>query len=260
MSTELPTDLRDLHAYVDAQLPAAEQQRIEALLRRNPEAEARVNDYRSLSTALNNLYGPILNEPVPRRLRTPALRPRWRDTLGNLRTMRNLAAGLLLAVGGGFAGWQFHQAPVSLSSAGTHVLHEAATAYAVYTPEVRHPVEVNADHEQHLLAWLTKRLAARVTAPSLTSFGFALLGGRLLATEDGPGALLMYENNEGRRVVLYMCPNDLDGRSTSFRFGQKEGVSVFYWFDGPFSIAVAAELERPELQVIAEQVYRAFEA
>ena len=31
MSTELPTDLRDLHAYVDAQLPAAEQQRVEAL-------------------------------------------------------------------------------------------------------------------------------------------------------------------------------------------------------------------------------------
>jgi len=260
MSTELPTDLRDLHAYVDAQLPAAEQQRIEALLGRDPEAEARVSDYRALGTALRNLYDPVLSEPVPRRLRIPARHPHWWSTRGKLPSLQALAAGLVLVLGGGWAGWHLHQGPVSILAAGSHVLHEAAAAYAVYTPEVRHPVEVAADQEQHLVAWLTKRLAAPVTAPSLVGLGFSLLGGRLLSTDDGPGALLMYENVEGRRIVVYMCPNDLDGRSTSFRFGEKEGVSVFYWFDGPFSIAVAAELERPQLQVIAEHVYRAFEA
>jgi len=260
MSTELPTDLRDLHAYVDEQLPAAEQQRIEALLSRNPETEARVSDYRALRTAIRSLYDPVLSEPVPRRLRRPARRPRLWSTLGKLPSLQTLAAGLLLVLGGGWAGWHLHQQPVSVITAGTHVLHEAATAYAVYTPEVRHPVEVAAEEEQHLVAWLTKRLAAQVTVPSLSGLGFSLLGGRLLSTDDGPGALLMYENAEGRRIVLYICPNDLDGRSTAFRFGQKEGVSVFYWFDGPFSIAVAAELERPHLQTIAEQVYREFEA
>lgn len=260
MSTELPTDLRDLHAYVDAQLPAAEQQRIEALIGRNPDAQTRVSDYRALSAALKDLYDPILNEPVPRRLLSPTQPLRWWRIKDKLPSLKALAAGLLLMLGGGWAGWHLHEKPVSLSIAGSHVLHEAATAYAVYTPEVRHPVEVAAEQEQHLVTWLTKRLAARVTVPSLTSLGFSLLGGRLLSTDDGPGALLMYENTEGRRIVLYMCPNDLDGRSTSFRFGQKEGISVFYWFDGPFSIAVAAELERPELQVIAEQVYRDFEA
>jgi anti-sigma factor RsiW len=260
MSTELPADLRDLHAYVDAQLPAAEQQKVEALLRRNPEAEARVSDYRALRTTLCNLYGPILNEPIPHRLRTPARRQRWAGLASSLRPLRAVAAGVLLVLGGGWAGWHLHREPASSISSASHVLHEAATAYAVYAPEVRHPVEVQAEQEQHLVAWLTKRLSAPVTAPNLTSFGFALLGGRLLASEDGPGALLMYENAEGQRIVLYLCPNDLDGPSTSFRFGQKERVSVFYWFDGPFSIAVAAELERPELQVIAEHVYRAFEA
>ena len=257
MSDELPSDLRDLHAYVDAQLPAAEQRRVETFLKRHPEAQDRVNDYRTLRNTLADLYAPILNEPVPRRLRSPTRHHRWR---GSLRALRTLAAGVLLALGGGWAGWHLHGTAASVTAGGSHVVREAATAFAVYTPEVRHPVEVQAEQEQHLVAWLTKRLAAPVTAPSLTSFGFALLGGRLLATEDGPGALLMYENNEGQRIVLYMCPNDLDGRSTSFRFGQKEGVSVLYWFDGPFSIAVAAELERPELLVIAEHVYRAFEA
>jgi anti-sigma factor RsiW len=260
MTTELPADLRDLHAYVDSQLPAAEQQRIEALLGRNPEAEARVSDYRALGIALSDLYDPIVSEPVPRRLRTPARRLRWWNLRGKRPSLQALAAGVLLVLGGGWGGWHLHQEPASLIAAGTHVLHEAAAAYAVYTPEVLHPVEVAAEQEQHLVAWLTKRLAAPVTAPSLTGVGFSLLGGRLLSTDDGPGALLIYENAEGRRIVLYICRNDLDGRSTSFRFGQNEGISVFYWFDGPFSIAVAAELERPELQVIAEQVYREFEA
>jgi len=257
MSDQLPSDLRDLHAYVDAQLPVADQHRVEAYLQRHPEAQQRVRDYQTLRSALAGLYGSTLYEPVPQRLRSSSWGYRWR---ASLRSLRTLAAALTVAVGGTWAGWQLHDAAASVSADSTHLVREAVTAYAVYTPEVRHPVEVPAEQHQHLVAWLTKRLAAPVTAPSLSSVGFSLLGGRLLATEDGPGALLMYENAEGRRIVLYMCPNDLDGRSTSFRFDQIEGVSVLYWFDGPFSFAVAAELDRAELLDIAKQVYRAFEA
>ena len=56
---------------------------------------------------------------------------------------------------------------------------------------------------------------------------------------------------EGRRLVLYLCENDLDGRSTSLRFTREAEKSVVYWFDGPFSFALVAELERPELLPIA---------
>lgn len=41
----------------------------------------------------------------------------------------------------------------------------AAVAYAVYSPEKRHPVEVGADQEQHLVNWLSKRLGAILKAP-----------------------------------------------------------------------------------------------
>ena len=43
----------------------------------------------------------------------------------------------------------------------------AANAHAVYVPEVRHPVEVGADQEAHLVQWLSKRLAVPVRAPAL---------------------------------------------------------------------------------------------
>ena len=129
-------------------------------------------------------------------------------------------------------------------------------AYAVYTPEVRHPVEVPGEQEQHLVTWLTKRMGVEVRAPQLASLGFALVGGRLLSSDDGPGALLMYEDAQGRRVILYACHNEDKDRSTAFRFAQEEGVSVFHWLEGPLSYALAGEIDRAGLLAIAEAVYR----
>ena len=70
----------------------------------------------------------------------------------------------------------------------------AITAYRTYSVEVRHPVEVDAGQEVHLLQWLSKRLGRQLIVPDLTSAGFRLMGGRLLPAEDGPAAQFMYEN------------------------------------------------------------------
>ena len=66
----------------------------------------------------------------------------------------------------------------------------------------------------------------------------------------------MYENADGRRIVLYMCENEADGLSTAFRFASDEGISVFYWFDGPFSYAVAGEFGRDGMLGLAEAIYK----
>jgi anti-sigma factor RsiW len=167
-----------------------------------------------------------------------------------------MAASVALLVAGGFIGAQLDRSDLAPLAGGHSLAREAAMAYAVYAPEVRHPVEVPGDQEQHLVAWLTKRLGAQVRAPRLDGLGFQLLGGRLLASADGPGALLMYEDAQGRRVVVYACLNEDKDRSTAFRFAQEDGVSVFHWLEGPLSYGVAGELDRAALQSIAEAVYR----
>jgi anti-sigma factor RsiW len=144
----------------------------------------------------------------------------------------------------------------SLLAAVPHTVREAAMAYAVYAPEVRHPVEVPGDQEQHLVSWLTKRMGTPVRAPRLDGLGFLLLGGRLLSSDDGPGALLMYEDHAGRRVILYACPTEADGRDTALRFAQEAGVAVVYWTEGVLSYALAGELDRSGLQALAESAYR----
>jgi anti-sigma factor RsiW len=253
MNERLPPEIQDLHAYVDGELGPEARSRIETRLEQDPQASDTVAAYRRLDRRLHELFDPVLAEPVPAPMRQPARRQR------PAHRMRALAAGVLLLAGGVWLGAELQQHELLGSDAAAHVVRDAASAFAVYTPEVRHPVEVAAEEAPHLSAWLSKRLSAKVLLPQLEGFGYALVGGRLLATNDGPGALIMYENAEGERLVLYLCENDLDGRSTSLRFAQEAEKSVFYWFDGAFSFAVVAELERPDLLSIAKTVYRTYQ-
>ena len=250
MSDSLSPELQDLHAYVDDQLGPDERQRVAGLLQQDAAARQRAEDYAALREGLRSLYDPMLDELGPTHP-LPGRRKSW------YRTLTAVAAGLVLLLTGTWAGWFLHGTGMLLHAEPSYVVNEAAMAYAVYAPEVTHPVEVAADQEAHLVAWLSKRLGARVKIPSLLSLGYDLIGGRLLATEYGPGALFMYQDTSGERVVLYLCENESKGLSTSFRFDKHENISVFYWFDGPFSFALAGEMDRSRLRRLAETVYRA---
>ena len=70
--------------------------------------------------------------------------------------------------------------------------------------EVRHPVEVDAGQEAHLVQWLSKGLGRQLTVPDLGATGFRLIGGRLLSAEDRPAAQFMYETDGGERLSLYL--------------------------------------------------------
>jgi len=78
---------------------------------------------------------------------------------------------------------------------------DAIAAHRTYSVEVRHPVEVDAGQEAHIVQWLSKRLGHQLIVPDLTVAGFRLMGGRLLPAEDGPAAQFMYENGTGERLT-----------------------------------------------------------
>jgi anti-sigma factor RsiW len=96
-------------------------------------------------------------------------------------------------------------------------------------------------------------------APSLTSAGYNLLGGRLLpaagAVGDAPVALLLYENNQGRRLSL-LIRRETTPTETALRYAQSGTTRVFYWIDGPIGCALAGDLDRKELAHIAHLAYQ----
>jgi anti-sigma factor RsiW len=233
---------------VDGQLGPEARRRVEERLSLDPVARRRVEDYGAIREGLRTLYEPVVREPIPLRLLTPPRPRQW------IRPLGAMAAGLALLVAGAYLG--VHLERSQLTAGPPSVVREAAMAYTVYTPEVHHPVEVAAGQGEHLIAWLSKRMGTPMRAPRLDTLGFELVGGRLLASADGPGALLMYEDAGGQRLVLYACHSETGGRDTAFRYAEEEGISVFHWSDAPLTYALAAELPRADLQAVAQAVYQ----
>jgi anti-sigma factor RsiW len=246
----------ELQAWADGRLPAGRRADVEAWLAANPDEAERLSAYRALTEQLRAQFGAVLEEPVPERLEQFTRRgARWRKAA---------AIAGWIAIGaavGGTAGWELHalRTPAAVAAKpGAPVLaHRAALAHATYAPEVRHPVEVGADQEQHLVAWLSKRLGGDVRAPKLESEGMSLVGGRLLPRDPGPVAQFMYQNAQGRRATLYVRSEGPDQRETAFRYSREGNVRVFYWIDRKFGYALSsADLEREELLRLANLVYR----
>ena len=250
MSEPLPTvSESELHAYADGLLDGHRHTEVEAWLAAHPDDAERVTAYRRQNEALHALFDPVLNEPVPHRLRRPEQQP-W----SAMPALRFAAVMAWLAIGGAL-GWFLHGERAGRPAAGMALVHQAAVAHAVYTPEVRHPVEVGAEQETHLLAWLSKRLGAPVKAPHLAEAGYELVGGRLLPGANGPAAQFMYQDGRGQRLTLYVRSDVGGNRETAFRYARENNVGVFYWIDGPFGYALSGDLEKPELMRVAQLVY-----
>jgi anti-sigma factor RsiW len=243
----------ELHAFVDGRLDAVRRREVEAYLAANPEAAGRVSAYRRQKQALRALLAPVLDEPLPRGLRAP--RPKRK-----LIHVAWAAAAAVMLVVGSVAGWYLRgmDAP-DVAVAGRTVADQAVIAHAVFTPQRRHPVEVGANEETHLVTWLSKVLGEPLRAPHLGDLGYALIGGRLLSAPSGPAAQFMYENPQKQRLTLYVVRDPARNGATAFQFTEEKGVSVFYWMDGPLGYALAAEIPKPTLFPLAQAVHRQLE-
>jgi len=239
----------ELQAWVDGRLPPERQAAVERYLAEHPDEDARLQAYRAQNAALHALFDDLLAAPVPAALRPARSAPAW----------RRMAAMVAIAVGagllGGTAGWTLRGAGSEASTALAALPRQAALAHAVYSPEVKHPVEVGADQQQHLVAWLSKRLGKQLRPPQLARQGYELVGGRLLPGDTGPVAQFMYTDASGQRLTLYVSSGQQGKHETGFRFAQEGNVAVFYWIDGSFGYALSAAVGKGELSQIANAVY-----
>jgi anti-sigma factor RsiW len=234
---------------VDERLSPGRKEDVERWLERNPEEAARFRAYRAHRTRLRDLLAPRAEEAVPAALCPETLldlrRQRWRGRL------RNTAAAILLVLLGGAGGWLLRggapAAPIQLAA-------DAVQAHLTFVSEVRHPVEVPAGQEAHLVTWLSNRLGRPLHVPDLSAFGFHLIGGRLLPSESVPAAQFMFEDDRGARLTLYLRQETAN--DTGFELVQRDGVAGFRWFEGGFGYVVLAAIDRDRMLQVAEAVYR----
>jgi anti-sigma factor RsiW len=247
----------DLHQWIDHRLDPVRAERVQAWLATHPEEHERVLGWGAQKEALHQHYDAVLSDPIPSRL-LDAARTRPHGLLARFDTRRIAAAVAWLAIGTVFGMWL--RGVATPSAVVANLPRDAAVAYAVYVPEVLHPVEVAANQEAHLATWLSKRLGEKVSIPKLDASGFALVGGRLLpgnnSGKNPAVAQFMYQNGNGQRLTLYVRNDDTANRETAFRYAREGKVDVFYWIDGPFGYALAGEVGKDRMLALATEVYR----
>jgi anti-sigma factor RsiW len=241
-----------LHAYVDNEMSPEQRAEFEELLRADPERAAQAASWQRQRDLLKQTYDRVLDEPIP-----PSLAATLR-TGGGLaaRPYLAMAAAVLLLLLGGVSGWLLRADTASVQTA--DIARDALTAYQVYAVEVRHPVEVGSDEKAHLQAWLSKRVGTPFTVPDLGAEGYTLLGGRLLAAEGKPAALLMYEDQSSNRISILLAAQDKPVES-GLGVEQRGGLIACYWRDGHLAFAVAGHMERDPMMKLAKVIYDKFE-
>jgi anti-sigma factor RsiW len=222
-----------------------------------------------LDAAVRGLHREVLDEPVPVALLDAA---RQVDALQQKSKLHQrtaaMAASVLLAFGVGWFTHGYLQPQTSvgaLAMAGaTHeFVRQAGFAHAVYLPEKRHPVEVAAAEQDHLVQWLSKRVGKPLKIPQLGAQGFELVGGRLLPGEGGARAQFMFQNPQGQRVTLYLGaigkatdPSAAtDTQATQFKFEPDGPVPSFYWAEQGFGYALSGQVDKVTLMVLSRLVY-----
>jgi len=255
----------DLHTLVDTHIPADDRAALEARLALDPSAQATVAQWQQQRQMLRSLHDRVMEEPIPSSLLATAqqtasahqaVQQWWR--------LGGIAAGVLLSFGTGWlanTAWQSQQTGViAKTTPAAEFVRQARFAHTVYSPEVRHPVEVTAAEQAHLVQWLSKRVGRPLKVPNLGAQGYELVGGRLLPGDAGARAQFMFQNAAGTRITLYLGAMDAqDGgkavQETAFRFSADGSVPSFYWVDQGFGYAVAGPLPRDALMQLAEAVY-----
>jgi anti-sigma factor RsiW len=265
MSTESPPSptQEQIHAWVDQRLPPEEHARVEALLATQPRTNAQARQWRMQAEALRALYPLDVASPVPHHLEESVHRLAQRQHRHTLWTRwGGLAASVLLAFAGGWYGRPpLTGALMAANPPSAHAfVQQASMAYTIYTPEVRHPVEVTGAEQAHLVQWLSKRLGRPLHVPDLSAQGYALMGGRLLPGDTGARAQFMFQNSAANRITLYVggvtAPTAIaSSQDTSFQFSAQGKNLSFYWVDHGFGYALTGALDRATLMQLSEAVF-----
>jgi anti-sigma factor RsiW len=257
----LRIDEHELHLYVDDHLGEARRRVVEALLREHPEVAARVSDYRHQNELMRQLFDPAGSTPptdnqerllraLGQRLGRSRLATLWRPAMAT-------AVGLLLAAMLGAVGTEYYDEHTAVvpepmpSFADT-----AARVHSFYAGGASEPTEFGADAATKLGTLLDKRLGAPLRLPDLSQKGFSLVGGRLLPAVDGAAAQLLYRDQAGRLVTVFLGPADKTRLTATQVAERKNDLSLYAWLDGRIGVAVVGGLSGDELRGIAEAAQR----
>ena len=235
----LPPSERDLHAYVDHQLLESDRRVLETYLAAHPEVAAQVHAWQQDAQALRASLSGALQHPPNPELDPALIRQRIKH---QSRRHFASAAVLLIAISlGGIGGWHAREAtqPAMLPMA------DAMQAFRLFAQDGIMPADYNAEDSGSMQAWLDRYFNQAHRLPDLSQSGFKTVSGRLLTTEQGAAAMVLYEDGQGRRISFYIRPPGPENGFLPRGSRSADGLQAEYWSGSGYNYAVVSPVGQP---------------
>ncbi|WP_085725908.1 anti-sigma factor [Pseudomonas sp. R37(2017)] len=245
----MPPSERDLHAYVDHQLSDADRRLVETFLANNPEISAQVRAWQLDAQQLRAALGGALQQPANPDLDPAVIRQRLKH-----QSRRHLASAavLLIAVSvGGFSGWQAREmtlAPPQLP------MTDALQAYRLIAQQGILPADFKVGEDGDMQGWLDRYFTQANRLPDLSDAGFKPVSGRLLSTEQGPAAMVVYQNQGGQKVSFYVRPPGPKNFLLPRGSRSDGGLQAEYWSGGGYNYAMVSPTDTPAARMLGKTV------
>lgn len=242
MNTSPPSDWQPdqatIHAYVDGRLDPDTHARMHAWLDAHPAQAAEIRGWQHDAQQLRAAWG----DP-PRPATYGSLDPAHIRSRRRRRRHARMAqaAALLLALGvGGFGGWQARH--LAATGAGAPMA-DAVQAYRMFAGASHANLDIRQRHPGELQAWLDRHFQRATPLPNLETAGFRPVGGRLMATDSGAAAMVVYRNHAGDAISFYIRPPS--AHTGPIPRGQRRDgqLATAYWSGNGYNYALVGQAD-----------------
>ena len=240
----------DIHAWVDGRMDAADCARMEAWLVRNPHRAEEIRGWQSDAQQLRAALGGLPPAACQRTLDPTTIRARRRR---RVRARIAMAAVLVLTLGVGMVGgWQARRLAATAASA---PMADALQAYRMFASNRHLNLDVTQREPGQLQSWLLQHFRNAPRLPDLDGAGFHPVGARLLATDSGPAAMVLYQNAEGGAISFYIRPPS-PSHGVLPRGQRRDGQLVAtYWSGNGYNYALVSPVNASDVRAVREAAF-----
>lgn len=241
-----------LHAFIDGELDHDEAARVAQAVAGDAALSERVAGFQADKGAIAQLYGPLIEHPLPAEWIANIERQTRVRRLPRLAPWASIAAALVIAIASAL---YFRPAPVSDQEA---IIREAIAARSQSLSPQETLVAGNVTEARAIDRTMTDSIKMKLRAPDLSRMGYTLASAEVYDKVPGGKAVeLVYRGADKRDLTIYIRrPN------SAVRFDQfkRDGLRICVWQDEVLGTVIAGQISAAEMQRIASLAYTGLES